>query len=173
MERKLLLLGLLRTGNTHGYHMMEMLDKHIGMSIDLKKPTAYRLLDEMLRDGWLTMQEEKVGNRPLRKVYSLTPGGEAEFTLLLKECLARYKPAEYQHDISLMFMDALPAEEIVDLLEKRMTVMRMHRMGLQESVKAHDGSSILQHQLNHIELDCEYIEKLKDHLEKERGKYRG
>lgn len=33
MERKLLLVGMLRAGEAHGYHIIEMLDKHAGTSV--------------------------------------------------------------------------------------------------------------------------------------------
>ena len=48
-ERKLLLLGLLRKNDMHGY----LLNAHLGgaVPISLKKPTAYNLLDRMEQGG--------------------------------------------------------------------------------------------------------------------------
>ena len=44
-ERELLLLGLLRRREMHGYQLSEFLDTHLGLFFHLKKATAYNLLD--------------------------------------------------------------------------------------------------------------------------------
>jgi DNA-binding PadR family transcriptional regulator len=151
---------MLRAGESHGYHIIEMLDKHAGTSIDLKKPTAYRLLEEMLREGWLSSHEEKDGKRPAKRIFSLTPEGEKQFTNLLRLCISQYKPPEFQDDIALMFCEALPPEEVVALLEKRLSTMNETREALSKSIVEHAGSSILDHQMKHIELDIDYIKAL-------------
>ncbi|MFA9564800.1 MAG: SDR family oxidoreductase [Acidimicrobiales bacterium] len=51
MERKLLLLGLLRSHEMYGYQLNEFIDSHLGATVHLKKPTAYRLLNTMVDDG--------------------------------------------------------------------------------------------------------------------------
>ena len=160
MERKLLLLGLLRAGDAHGYHIMEMLEIHAGMSISLKMPTAYRLLDEMMQDGWLTSREEKEGKRPARKVYTPTPEGERQFFHILVECLGQYHPAEFHHDISLMFMGELDPEVVTERLKERLSIITDLLENLSEAVKAHGGNFVLAHQLRHLELDHEYIRNL-------------
>jgi len=85
MERKLLLLGLIRMQEMHGYQINELIDAHLGTSIQLKKPTAYKLLEAMMKDGWITDREEQEGNYPTRRVYSITPEGNAAFQRLLRE----------------------------------------------------------------------------------------
>ena len=47
MERELLLLGLLRSQDMHGYQLHEAIDSHLGMVVQLTKPTAYGLLSNM------------------------------------------------------------------------------------------------------------------------------
>ena len=42
MERKLLLLGMLRNNNLYGYQINELIDTHLNTSVNLTKPTAYR-----------------------------------------------------------------------------------------------------------------------------------
>ena len=165
MERKLLLLGLLRAGDAHGYHIMEMLEIHAGMSISLKMPTAYRLLDEMMQDGWLTSREEKEGKRPARKVYTPTPEGERQFFHLLGECLGQYHPAEFHHDISLMFMGALEPEDVTERLTARLSIINELLDNQSKAVNTHGGNTVLAHQLRHLELDHEYISNLIETLE--------
>ena len=85
-ERKLLLLGLLRQVDMHGY----MLNAHLGTAtpISLKKPTAYNLLERMEQDGWVTHRDEPTGDRP-RRVYSVTGQGEQMFQDLLRQQLGK------------------------------------------------------------------------------------
>ena len=86
-ERKLLLLGLLRQTDMHGYMLNAHLDAAV--PVTLKKPTAYHLLEIMEKDGWVIHREESTGKR-VRKVYAMTRKGEAAFLDLLKRQLAAF-----------------------------------------------------------------------------------
>jgi DNA-binding PadR family transcriptional regulator len=133
MERQLLLLGLLRSQDMHGYQLHEAIDSHLGMGVQLTKPTAYRLLSNMADDGWVTFREEQEGNRPLRRVYAITPQGEVTFQRLLRENLANYEPSDFTCHIGLAFLDELVAEEALPLLHSRRASMEE----LLESTRAH------------------------------------
>ena len=133
MERELLLLGLLRSQDMHGYQLHEAIDSHLGMGVQLTKPTAYRLLSNMAEDGWVTFREEQEGNRPPRRVYAITPQGEVAFQRLLRENLANYQPSDFTCHIGLAFLDELSAEEGLPLLHKRRTEMEK----LLESTQTH------------------------------------
>src|SRR5689334_23474740 len=119
MERELLLLGLLRRSHMYGYQLHEFIERDLATCSDLKKSTAYFLLDKMTRQGWITQHEEREGNRPPRRVYQVTPAGEAQFQKLLHENLSSYTPARFGGDIGLMFADTLPAAEAQRLLRRR------------------------------------------------------
>ena len=75
MERELLLLGLLREKGMHGYQLLEFIDTQMSMCVDLKKPTAYFLLERMTATGWIRFEQSQEGNRPPRRVYTITPKG--------------------------------------------------------------------------------------------------
>lgn len=161
MERELLLLGLLRTQAMYGYQLNEMIDSHLGTSIQLKKPTAYNLLDKMTDEGWVTYREEQEGNRPPRYVYSITPHGEAAFQRLLRKCLADYKPTEFRSDISLAFLEALSREEAAFLLSKRRTIIQ--NLLEQVNTEATQNSNfqvIIEHHRRHLEMELEWLEEL-------------
>lgn len=119
MEKKLLLLGLLLSQDMHGYQLNEMLQHNPGMPISLKKSNAYKLLNDMEKDGWVTYQEEQQGNRPVRRVYTITGEGEAAFYRLLRENLATSPSPEFPAAIGLDFVSMLPSEEVITLLEQR------------------------------------------------------
>jgi DNA-binding PadR family transcriptional regulator len=133
MERELLLLGLLRSQDMHGYQLHEAIDSHLGMGVQLTKPTAYRLLSNMAEDGWVNFREEQEGNRPPRRVYAITQQGEVAFQRLLRENLANYEPSDFTCHIGLAFLDELAAEEALPLLHSRRAGME----ALLESTRAH------------------------------------
>lgn len=119
MEKKLLLLGLLLSHGMHGYQLNEILQQNPGTPISLKKSNAYKLLGDMEKDGWVTHIQEQEGNRPQRRVYSVTEEGEKAFYRLLRENLSTHKSSEFPSVVGLDFVYMLPAEEAVSLLETR------------------------------------------------------
>ena len=59
MEKKLLLLGVLRGQDMHGYQLSHHLGHGGGMAVTLTKSNAYKLLGKMEEDGWVTHHEER------------------------------------------------------------------------------------------------------------------
>lgn len=159
MERELLLLGLLHSIEMHGYQLHEVVDSHLGMSVQLTKPTAYRLLNNMAEDGWVTYREEQEGNRPPRRVYAITAQGKAAFQKLLRENLANYQPVDFTCHIGLAFLDELSAEEALPLLYRRRAGMEE----LLESTRAHGehpGSLqlMLEHQVHQLAAELDWLD---------------
>jgi len=159
MERELLLLGLLRGQDMHGYQLHEAIDGHLGMGVQLTKPTAYRLLSTMAEDGWVTSWEEQKGNRPPRRVYAITPQGEAAFQRILRENLGTYQLSDFTCHIGLAFLDELSAEEALPLLHRRRAAMQ----DLVDSTRAHGehpGSMqlILERQVHLLGAEWEWLD---------------
>ncbi len=161
MERILLLLGLLRSHEMHGYQLNEFIDSHLGTSVHLKKPTAYRLLDKMAEDGWVTYREEREGNRPPRRVFAITPEGEAAFQQLLRESLADYQPIVFPGNIGLLFLDAIPPEEALELLQKRRaSVAGVLQKAHTHNVHEESYSLMLLHQIRHLTTELEWLDEV-------------
>lgn len=120
MEKKLLILGLLLSHGMHGYQLNEMLQHNPGTPISLKKSNAYKLLNDMEKDGWVTHTQEQEGNRPQRRVYSVTEEGEAAFYRLLRENLSAQPSPEFPGVVGLDFLYMLPGKEATALLETRL-----------------------------------------------------
>src|SRR2546423_4550851 len=79
MGRELLLLGLLRRWGTYGYQLHEFLEQRLAFLTDLKKPTAYALLERLRRAGYVRVNRERAGNRPERRGFHGPPGGGGPF----------------------------------------------------------------------------------------------
>ena len=170
-ERKLLILGLLRMTDMHGY----VLNAHIDSvsPITLKKPAAYNLLDSMERDGWIEHREESTGDRH-RKVFSVTAAGERAFFELLRAQLGTYAPNESPSMVGLSFFDVLPPGEALDLLQKKRASIVAHRKTFEpagESVTddPHSGSMHLpiEYAQRLADLDLTFIEEIIEDLSKQ------
>jgi len=161
MERELLLLGLLRSHEMHGYQLNEIIDQHVGASIQLTKPTAYRLLARLEQEDLITCRREQEGNRPTRRVYAITAQGEAEFQHLLRESLADYKPAELRSDIGLAFVDLLAVEESLHLLGQRRAAIEQRLSAVQSVDRHHGGFQLLiDHQANHLSAELAWLDQV-------------
>ncbi len=119
MYRRLLLLGLLAQGEMHGYRLHEFLERWLAVCSDLKRPTAYFLLDKLAQEGYVSVSIAREGNYPERKVYSITPAGRDYFLTLLRENLATAERVYYPGDVGLAFLHDLPAAERLELLQVR------------------------------------------------------
>jgi DNA-binding PadR family transcriptional regulator len=168
-ERKLLLLGLLRQTDMHGY----MLNEHLGGTapVTLKKPTAYNLLDRMEKDGWVAGRDESTGGRP-RKVYSVTEKGEEAFYRLLREQVSVYAPNESPAMVSIGFLDALETSEARELLERRRDSARVYRTALgsqADDAHGHAGTGYLpiEYARRLAELDIAFLDEVIEAIERE------
>jgi len=168
MERELLLLGLLQRQEMHGYQLHEFIDSYMQTCVDLKKSTAYYLLEKMAREGLIVPSEEREGNRPTRQVYSLTPAGEEEFLHLLRKNLSSYLPTLFPGDTGITFLDDLPRAEALALLQQRRTTMAQE-LDRVEQAPAHTGSLqlMIEHQIVHLRSELDWLDHVIHHLTEE------
>ncbi len=135
--RKLLLLGLLKNSDMHGYHLNAHLESNIPLHI--KKPTAYNLLARMEQDGWIIHRSEYTGNRE-RRIYSLTSKGTEVFEKMLREDLSTFNLQEYPGLISMWLLEFVPTSERRKLLESRRNSLQAHLEAFR--VQSHDGENL-------------------------------
>ena len=169
VEKKLLLLGILRDHDMHGYHINAILAQDAGIGMTLKKANAYKLLNEMADDGWITYREEREGSRPLRRVYAIAPAGEAAFKRLLRESLVAYAAPQMPSVLAYNYLNELPVTEAVTLLQerRRMVNTRFHQLETvpQEMLQAHLGMVYL-HRFYAAELV--WLDEIIDRLDKKK-----
>lgn len=162
MHRELLLLGVLRQGNLHGYGINEFIQRDMAFCTDLKKPTAYHLLQKMASAGWITEQEVQEGNRPPRRMYHITPKGEEVFQRLLRENLSAHVSARFNGDIGLAFIDELPPSEALALLRVRQAALRDEQMSL-DQIQGHGEGGlrlILEHQKRYLAFELAWLDEV-------------
>ncbi len=165
MNRELLLLGLIRQSEMHGYRIIEFIERDLAMCTDLKKPTAYFLLDKMAQNGWISWTEERDGNRPPRRTYQITTEGEGQFQKLLRESLAHYEPVKFSDDIALAFSEALSPAERLELLSRRYQALQAMVEAVR-STPSHPGMAQLaiDHQRVHLESELRWMDELMERI---------
>jgi DNA-binding PadR family transcriptional regulator len=172
MEKILFLLGLIRSAeNMYGYQINELIDSHFGVIVNITRPTAYRLLEKMAQDRWISFREEQIGGRPPRKIFSITEDGEQAFQRILRESLESYSPTEYGSPVNMAFLAALPAEDVLTLLEARRDKIRELLQTLDES-KMHEAGFelVFEHQRRRFETELALTEDVIEMLaKKEQG----
>ena len=166
MEKILFLLGLIRNTDMYGYHLIDLAESHFNLIVSITKPTVYRLLDKMTADGWIAYREERVGNSPPRKIYSITPAGEEIFRDLLRQSLAEYLPTEFTCPVNLAFLSALPTEDALSLLEGRREKVQSLLQKLNESESSQHGFQLVfQHRRRHFEAELYSTEEVIAYLQ--------
>jgi DNA-binding PadR family transcriptional regulator len=161
MENELLILGLLRKQEMHGYQITELIDRNLSVCTDLKKSLAYFLLDKMAGEGWISFEETREGKRPVKRVYRLTEKGEAEFQRLLRENLAGYHRATFGSDTGVAFLDTLPAAEAIQLLRQRLEMIRQIQAGYRDNPHQQGPIAwVVEHQQRHLQAEVDWVSTL-------------
>lgn len=165
MDRKLLLLGLLREHAMHGYGLVEFIDQALATCTDMKRATAYYLLNQMAEDGWIVETEMQEGNRPARRVFNLSDKGETIYQEMLRENLSSYTQPYFPSDIGLAFLDSLPAPEALRLLEQRVQGLESMLQAVQ-AAPTHPGSLqlVIEHQRRHLRAELAWLEEVMQNL---------
>jgi DNA-binding PadR family transcriptional regulator len=145
----------------HGYQAHEFIDRYLASCTDLKKPTAYFLLDKLAKAGWIMAEQVQEGHRPPRRVYRLTDRGEAEYQRLLRENLATYEPAFFVSDIGVAFLEDVPAAEAADRLRQRRAALAAE-LAAAQAAPLHPGSLqwLVEHRTRHLRAELEWLDEI-------------
>lgn len=119
MEKELLILGVIRQQQLHGYRLWELLSA-VPMGVRLKRSNAYRILDSLQIRGLISHTVEQEGNRPERRVYQITPSGEEAFQRLLRESLRDDARVDLPNAVALNYLDVFDRDEALALLRERL-----------------------------------------------------
>ncbi len=167
-ERALLLLGILKAQSQHGYQINEFIERNLSRVTDMKKATAYAVLDRLSRGGYVSVQAEQAGNRPTRKVYTITESGEALFLKLLRENLCRAEAPTFAGDVGLMFLDELPRQEALECLTQRLVHLDQQIAIYQQAPPHGHGFGVdlaLDHVLHLLRADRAWLSQAIDGIE--------
>jgi DNA-binding PadR family transcriptional regulator len=168
MERQLLLLGLLLRQEMHAYGLNEFIEEKMHFCIDLKKPTAYYILDKLASEGLAQVKVVQNGNRPPRRVYRITEAGKAHFFDLLRQNLKTYTQTFYASDIGIALLDPRPAAQVSGFLREKRNSIKATLIDLNNAT-GHTGplERVLDHNQQLLRAELAWLDSLILELENE------
>jgi DNA-binding PadR family transcriptional regulator len=95
------LLGLLMTEPKHGYELYQEFSRELGRVWEIGQSQLYAQLKQLEEAGLVSVQTEPQPSRPPRKVYQLTPQGQAAFEEWV------HQPTPYLRTIRVEFLARL------------------------------------------------------------------
>jgi len=124
---QVIILAMLNERERYGYEINKLLKEKYSLYTRVSSSSIYYTLDSLAKEGLITKREEKVGNRPTRSIYSITPVGKKEFRTKLLKMVKREGGKVHQMDpfnLPFSLMDHLPQEILSDyerkyIMEKR------------------------------------------------------
>jgi PadR family transcriptional regulator AphA len=115
------LLGLLMLGPRHGYELAPYFasDGTLGLVCTLGVSRLYALLHALEELGLVHAESSVVSGGPPRKVFSLTPDGEAAFQQWLDRPIRQLRLIRQDFLLKLFFSRQLPGHDPSTLIERQ------------------------------------------------------
>jgi DNA-binding PadR family transcriptional regulator len=134
MNSRLVILGLLREKPYHGYEIKQtMKERYMHEWTEIPFGSIYSALKRLTGQGFIQEDGvEKVGNRPSRTIYSISESGRKEFLALLREGWQLPDSPPSTLRICVVFMQALPPDEIGRYLERRIQILASNVKHIQD-----------------------------------------
>lgn len=168
MDHELLVLGLLKLRDMHGYQLGDLVDKRLSYLTDLKKATLYNILNRFEAEDLVTKKVSREGNRPERYTYHLTPKGETRFVQVLRENLRQTHTLYLNDDMGLLFLNELPVEQAQMYLQEKAASINERMAELNHVLERHERDTpayfTLRHHLIHLQADQEWLQELQKQL---------
>lgn len=122
----LAVLVLLHEEPMHPYQMSATLkERRKEHSVKINYGSLYAVVESLLSRGLIEVRETvRSGNRPERTVYGITEAGRQEMIEWLSRLLSEPVKEFPQFEAALSLMPALPPDEAIELLERRLAVQQ-------------------------------------------------
>lgn len=165
-------MGALLEGPAHGYELRRRLGRGIGPIWRIPQSQLYQLLKRLREEGLLEVREMREGNRPPRRVYSLTPSGRGELLSWLTEPVRRVRDIRVEFLAKLYFLRRFAPDLIPDLISsQREWLSRLReRLSAMESLPVDDpliGRLALSFRLSQVRAILAWLEEVEGEIGKE------
>jgi len=119
-KNELAALGLVNREPMHGYRLNQTIQQ-MGLEqwANLSQSSIYNALGRLAEQGAVTVSTEREGKAPERTVYHIAAKGREMLADLLRQALSYVGPEDRLFYLAVAFMEVLPEEEIVRILEGR------------------------------------------------------
>lgn len=167
MDLRLVIMGLLMKGPTHGYDLKQTLERDLSPFFEVSATPLYYTLKKLEQEGLVTKWSTVSGRRPKKDVYSLTAKGQEEIKdLLLKNITYLHRPS-FNLDISLYFLNFLNSPDVVKTLKGRLRELRKvtfllerQKKGLKLDAARRREYIITAHNIRFTQAEMEFVQDL-------------
>ena len=98
--------------------------------------SLYTVVQNLEKHGFIEAAETvREGRRPERTVYRLTEAGREEMTDWLRDLVGRPQPEYPRLQTALSIIGALPPDEVIELLDQRLDVLRVENDSLRQQLR--------------------------------------
>lgn len=127
------MLGLVLLAPRHGYEIAAHFgpEGDLGLVCQVPMSLLYAQLKRLETLGYLAGTTEPQPNRPPRRVYRITPEGEAEFWRWLDQPVRRIRDIRIDFLLKLFFSARLPQHDTDDLLRRQIAACRDYLAALE------------------------------------------
>jgi DNA-binding PadR family transcriptional regulator len=167
MDLRLVIMGLLMKGSTHGYDLKQTLERQLSPFFEVSSTPLYYTLKKLEQEELVTQWSTVSGRRPKKYVYSLTAKGQEEIKeLLLKNITYLHRPS-FNLDISLYFLNFLDPQDVVNTLKGRLRELRKvkflldrQKKGLKPDAARRREYIITAHNIRVAEAEMDFVHDL-------------
>jgi DNA-binding PadR family transcriptional regulator len=141
-------LGLLAKGPMHGYDIARQFaaSADLGLVLPLEQATVYAVLKDLAARGCIRGQQETVGRRPPRTVFSLTPGAVDQLRGWLEAPVGRLREIRSTLLVKLYFCRDDAGDAAVRLLDAQIRASSAYLQELltrQRSAEPHSFAALV------------------------------
>jgi DNA-binding PadR family transcriptional regulator len=119
-----LILGVLSSGQQHGYDLYHHLEENLGRIWTLGRSQTYALLSRMEQAGLVAHKRQAQEKRPDRKNFSLTPTGKKIFSQWVKAPVAHVRDLRLEFLAKIHFLGKSDPKGLEKLIEAQQEVCR-------------------------------------------------
>jgi len=113
MVLRFIILGLLKVEPMTGYDLKTFFNKSVNFFWSADLSQIYKELSKLMKQGLISCIIEKQEGRPDKKVYSITPEGEQEFGIWLRDFPQNLTPTtRNEFLVRIFFSNDLPKDEL-------------------------------------------------------------
>ena len=167
MDLRLVVMGLLMKGPSHGYELKQTLEGKLSPFFEVSSTPLYYTLKKLEQEGLVTKWSTVSGRRPKKYVYSLTAKGQEEIKRLLLENITYLHRPSFNLDISLYFLNFLNSPDVIKTLQGRQRELRKLKFLLdrqKRELKSDAGRRreyiITAHNIRVAEAEMEFVQDL-------------
>jgi len=172
-KAELLLLGLLMDKPRHGYEINQLIQAEgIDSWLNVSMPAIYYSLSKLRDKGLVAETRQRGEGSPAKSTYHLTAAGREAFFTALEDSLASQERVYFDYDLPIYFINKLPLDRVLALLEQRRAFLDRWLAALDDRVAVEQKGeqnplklAILDHAQDYVRMEGDWLQTFAQRVE--------